>query len=669
MASFILLNAIFFCETYIVHVRRPEVMTQSTQHLEEWYKSFFPTTTTVSSISTGDNGFAARLTKDEVKAMQEKEGFIAAQPDRVSQLYTTHTPNFLGLHQNFGFWKESNYGKGVIIGVLDTGIFPTHPSFDDQGMPPPPAKWKGRCDFNVSECNNKLISAKSFNKGAKAIAPLDNGGHGTHTASTLAGRFVKNANVLGNAKGTAVGMAPYAHLAVYKVCFGEDCLDSDILAGIDAAVEDGVDVLSLSLGSPSAPFYNDSVAIGSFGAIQKGIFVSCAAGNSGPLSATLSNDAPWILTVGASTIDRTIKATAKLGNGIEYDGESLFQLSGFSSTFLPLIYASAGGEPNSKLCGAGAFNKMNVQGKIVLCERVEVKNAGGAGMILMNQETDGFSTKADAHVLPATHLSFASGLKIKDYINSSSYPPDIIGPGASILAAWPFSLDDNTNSDLTYNILSGTSMSCPHLSGVAALLKASHPDWSPAAIKSAIMTTADSLNLRGQPILDQNFNSANLFATGSGQVNPSKANDPGLIYDIEPEDYIPYLCGLGYTDDQVGIITHRVINCSEYSTISEGDLNYPSFTVPMTGTTKFTRTVTNVGEANTTYGVEIVEPNGVSVRVKPDKLHFTEVNQKLTYSVMFSPNRRATNASISEGFIQWVSTKHVVRSPISAVFV
>ncbi|KAI3985285.1 hypothetical protein MKX01_033599 [Papaver californicum] len=727
MATFFMLNAIFIfglvslvvadqtgLKTYIIHVRKPEVMAQSTEHLEEWYKSFLPNITPESLNSLGEksrlvysyrnvvSGFAARLTKDEVTAMKEKEGFVSAQPDCFLKLHTTHTPNFLGLNQNFGFWKESNFVKGVIIGVLDTGILPTHPSFDDEGMPPPPAKWKGRCDFNVSECNNKLIGAKSFNKGAKAIAPLDDEGHGTHTASTAAGRFVKSVNVLGNANGTAVGMAPYAHLAIYKVCFGEDCFDSDILAALDTAVEDGVDVLSLSLGSPSVPFYMDSIAIGSFG-------------NLGPLNATLSNEAPWILTVGASTIDRNIKATAKLGNGIEYGGESLFQPSGFSSTFLPLIYAGADGEPNSKFCGEGAFNKTNVKGKIVLCERgngvgriakgEEVKDAGGAGMILMNQETDGFSTEADAHVLPATHLSFAGGLKIKDYINSSSSPvatilfkgtfigdssapavtsfssrgpslaspgilkPDIIGPGVSILAAWPFSLDNNTNSDVTYNIISGTSMSCPHLSGIAALLKGSHPDWSPAAIKSAIMTTADLMNLKGQPIVDQNLKLANLFATGSGHVNPSKANEPGLIYDIQPDDYVPYLCGLGYSDDQVGIIAHRVIKCSEYLTISEYELNYPSFTVPMIGTTMFTRTVTNVGEANSTYGVEIVEPDGVSVSVKPTMLYFTEVNQKLTYSVMFSRNRYATNASISEGFIQWVSAKHLVRSPISAVFV
>ncbi|KAI3967204.1 hypothetical protein MKX01_042789 [Papaver californicum] len=525
-------------------------------------------------------------------AMKENEGFRSAQPDQVLKVHTTHT-------------------------VLDTDIFPTHPSFDEEGIPPLPAKWKGRCDFNVSECNDKLIGAKSFNKC-----------HGTHTSSTAAGKFVKSVNVLGNANRTAVGMAPYTHLSIYKVF----------------------------LGSPFAPFYMDSITIGSFIAIQKGIFVSCSVGNSGPLNAALSNKDPWILTVGASTIDRKINATANLGNGIEYGGESLFQPGGFSSTFLPLIYAGADGEPNPKFCGEVAFNKTNVIGKIVLCERgngvgriakgEEVKNFVGAGMILMNQETDGFSTEVDAHILPATHLSFAGGLKIKDYINTSSSPSsyhwhilklDIMGPGVSILAAWPFSLDNNTNFNLTYNIISGTSMSCPHLSGIAVLLKGSHPDWSPATIKSAMMTTADLMNLKGQPIVDQNLNLANLFATGSGYVNPSKANDPELIYDIQPDSYIPYLCGLGYSDHQVGIIAHQMIKCSEYLTISVYKLNYSSFTVPLIGTTMFTRKVTYVGEVNSTYGIEIVEPDWVSV----------SVNQKLTYSVMFSRNRYATNASIS----------------------
>jgi subtilisin family serine protease len=668
------------------------------------------------------SGLAARLPQEEVKSMEEKDGFLSARPERILHLQTTHTPRFLGLHQELGFWKESNFGKGVIIGVLDGGIFPSHPSFSDEGMPPPPAKWKGRCDFNASDCNNKLIGARSFNIAAKAKKgsaatepPIDVDGHGTHTASTAAGAFVKDAEVLGNARGTAVGIAPHAHLAIYKVCFGDpgdDCPESDILAGLDAAVQDGVDVLSLSLGEDSVPFFNDTIAIGSFAAIQKGIFVSCSAGNSGPFNGTLSNEAPWILTVGASTVDRRFSATARLGNGEQIDGESLSQHSNFPSTLLPLVYAGMSGKPNSSLCGEGALEGMDVKGKIVLCERGggigriakggEVKNAGGAAMILMNEEADGFSTNADVHVLPATHVSFAAGLKIKAYINSTQAPmatilfkgtvigdssspfvasfssrgpslaspgilkPDIIGPGVSILAAWPFPLDNNTNSKSTFNIISGTSMSCPHLSGIAALLKSSHPYWSPAAIKSAIMTTADTLNMEGKLIVDQTLQPADVFATGAGHVNPSRANNPGLVYDIQPDDYIPYLCGLGYADNEVSIIVHEQVKCSEKPSIPEGELNYPSFAVTLGPSQTFTRTVTNVGDVNSAYEVAIVSPPGVDVTVKPSKLYFSKVNQKATYSVAFS--RTEYGGKISEtaqGYIVWASAKYTVRSPIA----
>ncbi|GAA0148953.1 serine protease [Lithospermum erythrorhizon] len=302
-------------------------------------------------------------------------------------------------------------------------------------------------------------------------------------------------------------------------------LHLDILAGLDAAVEDGIDIISISLVDASLPFHQDNIAIGSFSAIQKGIFVSCSAGNLGPSPGTLSNEAPWILT----------------------PKDSL-------STLVPLVYPVSSGNSNSSLCREGSENGVDFKGKVVFCERgggiariakgQAVKDAGGAAMILMNKEIDAFSTLADAHVLPAVHLSYASGLKIKSYINSSEQPlatisfkgtsigdplapvvtsfssrgpnlaspgilkPDIVGPGVNILAAWAFSLDDNTDPKLAFNVISGTSMSCPHLSGVAALLKSSHPSWSPAAIKSAMMTTAD------------------IFTTGAGHVNPSKANDP-----------------------------------------------------------------------------------------------------------------------------------------------
>ncbi|PWA35410.1 peptidase S8, subtilisin-related protein [Artemisia annua] len=297
-------------ETYIVQLSSPRDHTfAQNEDLESWYSTFLPKINLdsekkpqmVYAYRNVLKGFAAKLTIEQVKEMKEKDGVISVWPQRVLSLHTTHTPNFLGLQLDLGIWRGSNYGKGIIIGVLDTGITPNHPSFSDSGMGPPPKKWKGKCE--VAGCNNKLIGVRSFiTNGTGSM--LDEEGHGTHTSSTAAGNFVAGANALGNDNGTAAGMAPFAHLAMYKVCDENGCSESDIVAAMDAAVDDGVDVLSLSLGGGSIPFYIDGIAIGAFAATQKGIFVSCSAGNEGPFNASLSNEAPWILTVGASTVDR-----------------------------------------------------------------------------------------------------------------------------------------------------------------------------------------------------------------------------------------------------------------------------------------------------------------------------------------------------------------------------
>ncbi|MCD7466882.1 hypothetical protein HAX54_003961 [Datura stramonium] len=704
--------------TYLVHVNKPDAQVLANSvDLESYYNTFLPEELAGNEVSSRiihsyhhvAMGFAARLSAEEVKEMQKKDGFVSARVEKILALHTTHTPNFLGLYQNMGFWQESNYGKGVIIGVLDTGITPGHPSFCDDNMPPPPAKWKGKCEFtgNVT-CNKKLIGARNFVSGS-SDPPFDEDGHGTHTSSTAAGNFVDDASLFGNANGTAAGMAPLAHIAMYKVC-SEGCSDVDILAALDAAIDDGVDVLSLSIGGYSAPFYDDSIATGAFAAIQKGIFVSSSAGNDGPLNSTLSNEAPWILTVGASTHDRKIVATAVLGNGQEYEGESAFQPTNFPHTLLPLVYPGLS-DQEAAFCSSGSLNNADVKGKVVVCDRggdvarleksQTVKDAGGAAMILVNLEIDGDGTFSDPHVLPATHVGYTAGEKIKAYINSTSTPsagilfkgtsigfksapsvssfssrgpnlaspgivkPDIIGPGVNILAAWPVSVENKTGTDLTFNIISGTSMSCPHLSGVAALLKSAHPDWSPAAIKSAIMTTADQLNLEGQPILDQRDLPADILATGAGHVNPSKASDPGLIYDIKVEKYIQYLCGLGYKDKDIEILAQQTIKCSLQSSISEAELNYPSFSIILGPETQnYTRTVTNVGDASSTYTVNITQIQGVDVVVEPATLVFTQVNQQAIYSVSFTQTGEITNRFV-QGAISWISNKYVVRIPIS----
>ncbi|KAL3737132.1 hypothetical protein ACJRO7_025972 [Eucalyptus globulus] len=693
-------------QTYIVHVTPPDGHgLLELEDLETWYHSFLPTSSTTPenqlrilySYRNVATGFAARLTPDEVTAMQDKPGFVAAHPEQIYSLQTTHSPQFLGLPLRQGPFNGSTMGEGIIIGVMDSGVTPDHPSFSGAGMPPPPAKWKGRCDFKPSQCNYKLIGARTFISSAKknvTTPPTDDFGHGTHTASTAAGAPVPHANLLGMAEGTAIGMAPHAHLAIYQVCSALDCFESDFLAGFDAALADGVDMLSLSLGGDSLPFYMDSLAIATFAAIQRGIFVSCAAGNTGPHLGTVSNVAPWMLTVGASSTDRNFASNVKLGNGVEYEGEALSQLS-FPSTLLPLVYPGIDGTEGSKYCLKGALISSEIKGKVVACESgrgnpsMEVKRAGGAAMIFMNPKLAGIANMAYVFPLPTSQVSYFTGKEIKAYINSTETPtatigttygnptapaltvfssrgpssvspgilkPDVIGPGLDILAAWPFPISNDTKAKYYFDILFGTSTSCPHLSGIAALIKAAHPDWSPAAIKSAIMTSAKQLNIKQNPILDERLQPADVFGIGAGHVNPAKAIDPGFIYDIQPDNYIPYLCGW---DTRTRKWLQLLTNQAELAFV---------FRYPWTSQT-FTRTVTNVGAGNLSYVVMVVPPQGVHITVKPTILAFSKLNQKARYSVTFSrASSTGKTGSYSQGYLRWDSGKYSVRSPISVKF-
>ncbi|CAN0841404.1 Subtilisin-like protease [Linum grandiflorum] len=440
---------------------------------------------------------------------------------------------------------------------------------------------------------------------------------------------------------------------MYKVCLTSfECFESTVLAAMDAAIEDGVDVLSLSLGAASDDLYEDVVALGAFRAMQNGIFVSCSAGNNGPDSSSLHNEAPWVLTVGASTIDRDIRTTVTLGNNAQYHGQSLFQPKDFHPQQLPFVDAGMNSNASATFCDEGSLKNIDVRGKIVLCQfggdsgivkkGVEVKKNGGVGMILINNLERGFFTTGPSTLTPGI-------LK-----------PDIIGPGVSILAAWGESIDNTT---VSFNIVSGTSMSCPHLSGVAAVIKAVHPDWSPAAIKSAILTTAYTVDRSGKPIL--------IFDMGAGHVNPPKALSAGLVYDIQPDDYIGYLCGLGYNDTQVSMIVQRKVKCLNESVIPEAQLNYPTFSISLGSSPQtYTRTVTNVGMPDSTYTSKIFSPDSVDVKVTPSEIKFKELNEKATYTITFS---RVGNVkrTVSQGSLVWSSAdnQYNVVSTIAVVFV
>uniref|UniRef100_A0ACD5X8X5 Uncharacterized protein n=1 Tax=Avena sativa TaxID=4498 RepID=A0ACD5X8X5_AVESA len=725
--------------TYIVHVSRSAKPSTFAAHAD-WYASSLRSVsggaaTVIYTYDTLLHGYSARLTPAEARALEAQPGVLLVNPETRYELHTTRTPEFLGLDRADALFPESGTASDVVVGVLDTGVWPERASYDDAGLGPVPATWKGKCeegsDFNASACNRKLIGARFFlagyeaskgpvDKSKESRSPRDNDGHGTHTSSTAAGSAVHGADLLGYASGTAKGMAPRARVATYKVCWVGGCFSSDILKGMEVAVSDGVDVLSLSLGGGTSDYYRDSIAIGAYSAMEKGIFVSCSAGNAGPGAASLTNGAPWITTVGAGTLDRDFPAHVTLGNGNKYTGVSLYSGKQLPTTPVSFIYAgNASNSSMGALCMTGSLIPAKVAGKIVLCDRgtnarvqkgFVVRDAGGAGMVLANTAANGEELVADAHILPGAGVGEKAGNAMRTYATSDANPtanivfagtkvgiqpspvvaafssrgpntvtpgilkPDLIAPGVNILAAWSGSVGPSGIADDTrrtsFNIISGTSMSCPHVSGLAALLRSAHQDWSPAAIRSALMTTAYTAYPSGGGLLDvATSRPATPLDIGAGHVDPSKAVDPGLVYDLTAADYLDFLCAIDYEPAQIAALTkHSTDRCSANRTYAVSALNYPSFSVTFPaagGKEKHTRTVTNVGPAGT-YKVTASAAAGstpVTVSVEPSTLTFTKVGEKKSYTVSFAA---AGLPSGTNGFgrLVWSSDHHIVASPV-----
>ncbi|RZB71939.1 subtilisin-like protease SBT1.8 [Glycine soja] len=724
-------------KTYIVHMKqRHDSSVHPTQR--DWYAATLDSSpdSLLYAYTASYNGFAAILDPQEAHVLRASDSVLGVYEDTRYTLHTTRTPEFLGLQAHSAFWQDLHQASlDVVIGVLDTGVWPESQSFDDSQMPQIPTRWRGNCesapDFDPSLCNNKLIGARSFSKGYRMASanarknrepasPRDLDGHGTHTASTAAGSAVSNATLLGYATGTARGMAPQARVAAYKVCWTGGCFASDILAGMDQAIQDGVDVLSLSLGgsSSSVPYYFDNIAIGAFAALERGIFVACSAGNTGPRSGSVANVAPWIMTVGAGTLDRDFPAYATLGNGKRFAGVSLYSGEGMGDEPVGLVYFSDRSNSSGSICMPGSLDPDSVRGKVVVCDRglnsrVEkgavVRDAGGVGMILANTAASGEGLVADSHLVAAVAVGESAGDEIREYASLDPNPtavlsfggtvlnvrpspvvaafssrgpngvtaqilkPDVIGPGVNILAGWSGAVGPSGSQDTRktgFNIMSGTSMSCPHISGLAALLKAAHPDWSPSAIKSALMTTAYTYDNTESPLRDATGEESlsTPWAYGAGHVNPQKALSPGLLYDASTQDYIYFLCSLNYTLDHLRLLVkHPDANCSK-KFADPGDLNYPSFSVVF-GSNKvvrYTRTLTNVGEPGSAYNVAVSAPSTVDITVNPNKLEFGEVGERQTYTVTFVSNR-SVNDSATSGFgsIMWSNEQHLVRSPVA----
>ena len=680
------------------------------------------------------SGFAAELTPAQAQKLAQTKGVLRVSKDELVDMDTSSTPEFLGLTAPGGLWDQlggvNKAGEGIIIGVVDTGAWPESLSFSDRtgenGNATKDGKlsyqqipgWHGKCTpgeaFNASNCNQKLIGARHFNAawgGNAGIdaqrpwefnSPRDYQGHGTHTASTAGGNNAVQATGPAEVFGKISGIAPRARIAMYKALWSTQAGDTasgftaDLVAAIDQAVADGVDVINYSI-SGSRDNFLDPAQISFLYAARAGVFVAASAGNSGPATATVAHPGPWLTTVAAGTHNRDGQGSVTLGNGTTYSGASVATAVGPA----PLIDATAAGVPGANpgqlaLCygatdGATTLDPAKVAGKIVVCDRgvtarvnksLAVQQAGGVGMLLVNTSTN--SLNADFHFVPTVHLQSTDRAAVKAYaatagatatINqatiiynaaapftasfSSRGPlaagagdllkPDVIAPGQDILAA----VAPPGNAGRDFNLYSGTSMSSPHVAGLAALLRQKYPGWTPMMIKSALMTSA-------YDVLDgPNTSPTVIFRQGAGHVQPNKAADPGLVFNAGWNDWLAFLCG---TTTGVSTATCATLKKMGYST-DPSDLNVASIAIgDLPGVQTVTRKVTNVGSSAATYNAVYTGLGGINVVINPTQLTINP-GQTKSFTVTFTRTTAALNAYVG-GQLTWSDGTHNVRIPM-----
>lgn len=608
------------------------------------------------------NAVTMTIKSDQIAQLRRLDGVVAVLPDTLEQPDTNVSPEFIGAPAAWGqLGGQENAGEGVIVGVLDTGIWPEHPSFADPSpvggaMPAPPtvpgsngfssAGAKDTCDFGNTAanpddaaftCNNKLIGAYNFLDTYKAVVGLlpsefdsarDDNGHGTHTASTAAGNGGVDAELLEVDRGVVSGIAPRAHVIMYKVCGDEGCFGSDSARAVEQAILDGVDVINFSISGGSSP-YSDAVSLAFLAAHDAGVLVSASAGNSGPGADTTDHREPWTMTVGASTSNRHFLSTVTLdagGDTLELTGATV--TAGISTPTEVVLASDFGddGQCNTPFA-AGTFS-----GEIVVCRRgviarveksFNVAEGGAGGMLLYNPTLQGLAT--DNHFIPSVHLENDSGAALLDFMSSHSgetvlgtftdglatevqgdkmaafssrggpgqtlgvSKPDVTAPGVQILAGhtpMPATVEGGLPGQL-FQSIQGTSMSSPHNAGAAALVKAMHPNWSPGQIRSALMTTA----LVDGVTKEDGTTAADAFDMGSGRIDLTVAGNPGFTFDDTGSSYLAL-------EDKLW------------------EANYPSLYIPnMPGIVTVQRTVTNQLNQGGKWTTSVDAPSDLNITV------------------------------------------------------
>ncbi|WP_432542235.1 S8 family peptidase [Kineococcus sp. SYSU DK002] len=646
------------------------------------------------------------------------------------------TAAYLGLTGPRGVWQRlggpAAAGKGVVVADLDTGLWPQHPSVAAASpltasapagdplrarregstirmLKADGGTYTGVCEtgeqWTAADCSTKVVGARTFSTGYTSVYALgeeefasarDSDGHGTHTATTVAGRTGVPATIGGQSYGTVSGIAPAASLAVYKVCWTDDqgvngCQTSDLVAAIDQAVADNVDVINYSIGTDPSADPADPVEAAFLVAASAGIVVAASAGNSGPAVSTVDHQSPWVTTVAAGT-SVLREGTVVLDDGTKLVGARLAQEP---LPPAPVVLGSAARirqapADDADKCLDGSLDPARVRGRIVVCERAltarvaksaEVARAGGVGMIIYNPVPN--SLEPDAHAVPTVHLDTAQGEALLAHVRSTRNPtasfqpgntsgtatvtpqvsafssrgpaivqdgdvlkPDLTAPGSGIVAGYS-PVARRAGGDPVGDLFapeSGTSMSAPHVAGLAALYVAAHPEFTPAMVRSALMTTSrDLLTADGRPDRDA-------FGGGAGFVDPVRMLDPGLVYDATPVQWLSYLEGAG------------VATGTGVPAIDPSDLNQPSIAVAdLVATRTVTRTVTA-----TTAGFYLARADvpGFDVQVQPSVLNL-RAGQSAQFRVTFT-RTTAEPGTWAQGALTWTGgANQTVRSPVA----
>lgn len=688
------------------------------------------------------NGFSVLASHEQAQKLAKDPNVLSVLPDELRQKQEllgsdeiTEGPGapiqeFLGVDT---IWDRGNKGEGQLLGVIDTGIWPEHPSFADDGSYPELTLRDARggfpkCDFGRGKtdkkfvCNNKLVGARQMLKTYRSVIGVlpgefnsarDDDGHGTHTASTAAGNENIRAWIYDETRelDRTSGIAPRAQIVAYKGLGSLGGFGSDLAAAIDQSVYDGVDVINYSIGGGAGLTSADAISF--LFATAAGVHVATSAGNSGPGDTTIGGpaDLPWVTTVGASTQPRFYAGTIVLGDGTT-------QVLGSSVTLgteqqLPLVNAADIGNElclsEAELDDADAWTafKEGADGAMVLCWRgaigrsiksYNVKTAGGEAMILSNvTDVDNYFT--DNFRLPTVMVDFSEGEAIAEYIDSAAEPraelvdtgeirefepapsmagfssrgpnpsatsiikPDITAPGVQVLAgASPAPVGEDYEPGQLFQAISGTSMSSPVMAGVFLLLNKEHPEWSPAAMKSAVMTTAY------QDVRDNDRSTmADPFDFGNGHVDAAPAFDPSLVYDAGFNQYLGFLCG---TPSRSDVFANPDGTCGSLAAAgiptTVENHNYPSIGVSsLAGTASVTRTVTNVSGEAGTFTVDTSDaPAGIGVSVEPASLTLA-AGANATYTVSFTNTGAEVNDEWLFGSLTWSGPGNAVRSNIA----